>query len=49
MKKEKKPLVINPFVLIFCVVFICGLLTFVITPGTWLTEFTQNFPKPAEL
>lgn len=34
MNKEKKPIAINPFVLIFCVVFVCGLLTFVITPGT---------------
>lgn len=33
-KKDKKPLAINPFVLIFGVVVICGLLTFIITPGT---------------
>ena len=33
-KKEKKALSINPFVLIFGVVVLCGLLTFVITPGT---------------
>lgn len=32
--KQKKPLNINPFVLIFCVVVIAGLFTFIITPGT---------------
>ena len=45
MKKEKKPLVINPFVLIFCVVFICGLLTFVITPGTLVDGVYTKLPK----
>ena len=34
MNKTKKSKVINPFVLIFLVVAICGLLTFIITPGT---------------
>jgi len=33
MKKSKKPLSINPFVIIFYVVIVCGLLTFLITPG----------------
>jgi len=33
MSKEKQTRVINPFVLIFAVVALCGLLTFVITPG----------------
>ena len=45
MKKEKKPLTINPFVLIFCVVFICGLLTFVITPGTLVDGVYTELPK----
>ena len=31
VRKENKE--INPFVLIFAVVFVCGLLTFLITPG----------------
>ncbi|NLZ54194.1 MAG: hypothetical protein GX892_13820, partial [Thermoanaerobacteraceae bacterium] len=34
MKKSKKPLSINRFVIIFYVVIVCGLLTFLITPGT---------------
>src|SRR5699024_7869844 len=33
MSKEKQTRAINPFVLIFAVVALCGLLTFVITPG----------------
>lgn len=33
MKKSNKPLSINPFVIIFYVVIVCGLLTFLITPG----------------
>lgn len=45
MKKEKKPLVINPFVLIFAVVFICGLLTFIITPGTLENGVYTPLPK----
>lgn len=32
--KEKKPLSINPFVLIAAVIFVCGVLAFIITPGT---------------
>lgn len=31
--KEKKSFNLNPYVLIFCVIAICGLLTFIITPG----------------
>lgn len=45
MKKEKKPLTINPFVLIFSVVFICGLLTFVITPSTLVDGVYTELPK----
>lgn len=45
MEKENKPLVINPFVLIFCVVFICGLLIFVITPGALVDGVYTTLPK----
>ena len=45
MKKEKKQVGINPFVLIFAVIFICGLLTFVITPGTLTDGVYTPLPK----
>lgn len=45
MKNDKKPLAINPFVLIFGVVFICGLLTFIITPGTLENGVYTALPK----
>lgn len=45
MKNEKKPLSVNPFVLIFSVVFICGLLTFIITPGTLVDGVYSALPK----
>ena len=32
--KQKKPLNLNPFVLIFAVVVVAWLFTFIITPGT---------------
>ena len=50
MNKSKKTRIINPFVLIFSVVAVCGLLSFVITPGiiedgiyTALPRNTFNF------
>jgi len=46
-KKEKKPLSINPFVLIFGVVVFCGLLTFLITPGTLNNGVYEALPKNA--
>jgi uncharacterized ion transporter superfamily protein YfcC len=46
-KKEKKSLQINPFVLIFCVVVVCGLLTFLITPGTLENGVYTALPKNA--
>ncbi|MCR1898795.1 AbgT family transporter [Irregularibacter muris] len=45
MKKERKPIAINPFVLIFCVVFICGLITFIITPGTLTDGVYTALPR----
>lgn len=45
MKKEKKQVSINPFVLIFAVIFICGLLTFAITPGTLTDGVYTPLPK----
>jgi uncharacterized ion transporter superfamily protein YfcC len=36
---------INPFVLIFSVVFVCGLLTFLITPGTLVDGVYTALPK----
>ncbi len=45
MKKEKKPIKINAFVLIFVVIAICGLLTFVITPGTLENGVYTALPK----
>lgn len=46
-KKDKKPFQINPFVLIFCVVVVCGLLTFVITPGTLENGVYTALPRNA--
>lgn len=45
MKKEKKGIKINPFVLIFGVIVLCGLLTFVITPGTLVDGVYTALPK----
>jgi len=45
MKQTKKPKTINPFVLIFGVIFICGILTFVITPGTLEDGVYTPLPK----
>ena len=44
-KKEKRSLSINPFVLVFCVVFVMGLLTFVITPGTLVDGVYTELPR----
>lgn len=44
-KKEKKGFSVNPFVLIFCVVFVMGLLTFVITPGTLTDGVYTALPR----
>ncbi|MEG1048918.1 MAG: AbgT family transporter [Oscillospiraceae bacterium] len=43
--KDKKSFQINPFVLIFAVIAICGLLTFVITPGTLVDGVYTALPK----
>lgn len=45
MKKSRKPLAMNPFVIIFYVVIICGLLTFLITPGTLQDGVYTPLPK----
>ncbi len=45
MKGDKKPLSINPYVLIFTVVFICGILSFIITPGTVVDGVYTALPK----
>lgn len=45
IKKDKKPRVINPFVLIFTVIFICGIITFFITPGTLTDGVYEALPK----
>lgn len=31
---KKKSISINPFVLVFCVILVCGIMTFIIPPGT---------------
>ena len=43
--KQKKSFNINPFVLIFCVVIICGLFTFIITPGTLVDGVYTALPR----
>ncbi|MEA4892142.1 MAG: AbgT family transporter [Peptococcaceae bacterium] len=43
VRKENKE--INPFVLIFAVVFVCGLLTFLITPGTLVDGVYTALPR----
>ena len=43
--KDKKHLNINPFVLIFCVVIIAGLFTFIITPGTLVDGVYTALPR----
>ncbi|HYE83451.1 MAG TPA: AbgT family transporter [Clostridia bacterium] len=45
IKKANKE--INPFVLIFGVVFVCGLLTFIITPGTLKDGVYTALPRNA--
>lgn len=45
MDKKKKSKVINPFVLIFMVVAVCGLLSFIITPGTLVDGIYTALPK----
>ncbi|MDR7869264.1 MAG: AbgT family transporter [Tissierellaceae bacterium] len=45
MDKKKRSKVINPFVLIFTVVAICGLLSFIITPGTIVDGVYTALPK----
>lgn len=45
MEKQKKPIVINPFLLIFSVVVVCGLLTFLITPGTLTDGVYTALPR----
>lgn len=44
-KKIKANKEINPFVLIFAVVFVCGLLTFFITPGTLIDGVYTALPR----
>ncbi len=44
-KKEKKPLSVNPFVLIFGVVVFCGLMTFLVTPGTLKDGVYEALPR----
>lgn len=43
--KKKKGFNINPFVLIFCVVVIAGIFTFIITPGTLAEGVYTALPK----
>lgn len=43
--KEKKSIKINPFVLIFAVIALCGLLTFIVTPGTLVDGVYTALPK----
>ena len=45
MDKSKKSRNINPFVLIFAVVVVCGLLSFIITPGTLEDGVYTALPK----
>lgn len=45
--KKRKSFNLNPFVLIFAVIFICGLLTFVITPGTLVDGVYTPLPRNA--
>ena len=43
--KQKKPLNLNPFVLIFAVVVVAWLFTFIITPGTLVDGVYTALPK----
>lgn len=43
--QEKKSFQLNPFVLLFVVIFVCGLLTFVITPGTLVDGVYTALPR----
>ena len=45
MDNKKKSRIVNPFVLIFAVVLVCGLLTFIITPGTLEDGVYTPLPK----
>ena len=45
MDKNKKPIKLNPFVIIFYVVIVCGILTFLITPGTLENGVYTPLPK----
>ncbi|HYF83417.1 MAG TPA: AbgT family transporter [Clostridia bacterium] len=45
MQKERKPIDINPYILIFCVIVICGLLTFLVTPGTLTDGVYKALPR----
>ncbi len=45
--KQKKPLNLNPFVLISCVVVVAWLFTFIITPGTLVDGVYTALPKNA--
>ena len=45
--KQKKPLNLNPFVLIFAVVVVAWLFTFIITPGTLVDGVYTALPKNA--
>lgn len=43
--EQKKNLNLNPFVLIFSVIAVCGILTFIITPGTLVDGVYTALPK----
>lgn len=45
--EKKKGLNLNPFVLIFSVIAVCGILTFVITPGTLVDGVYTALPRNA--
>ena len=45
--KQKKPLNLNPFVLIFAVVVVAWLFTFIITPATLVDAVYTALPKNA--
>lgn len=44
-KKNKKNKAVNPYVLIFCVILVCGLFTFIIRPGTLTDGVYEALPK----
>ncbi|HBE12910.1 MAG TPA: hypothetical protein DCY74_01935, partial [Clostridiales bacterium] len=43
--KKRKLMALNPYVLIFCVIVVCGLLTFTITPGTLKSGVYTSLPR----